>query len=230
MMAMTKKKRRKAMGLRILNNRNEWLEARKGRIGGSDAGCILGLNPWKSNLDLWREKTGRAEPADLSDNPLVQYGIAAEPHIRALFALDHPEMAVWYEENNIFFNPKYPWAHYSSDGMLHEGDETGILEIKTATIQSAAASEKWKDGRIPDSYYAQVLHSMAVTDATFAYIRALIHYPRNDGTDLISIKDYEIRITDPGIAEEIKSLMQKEREFYEYIKTDTEPPLILPSI
>ena len=71
---------------------------------------------------------------------------------------------------------------------------------------------------------------MAVTDATFAYIRALIHYPRNDGTDLISIKDYEIRITDPGIAEEIKSLMQKEREFYEYIKTDTEPPLILPSI
>ena len=216
----------------IFNNRSAWLEARKGKIGGSDAGCILGLNPWKSNVDLYLEKIGEKQPDDLSDNPLVQYGIAAEPHIRALFALDYPNLNVWYEENNMFINDAYPWAHYSSDGLLTDKStgESGILEIKTAKIQSASASEKWKDGRIPDSYYAQVLHSMAVTDATFAYIRALIHYPRNDSADLISIKDYEIRITDPGIAEEIKSLMQKEREFYEYIKTDTEPPLILPSI
>ncbi|MBQ1487407.1 MAG: YqaJ viral recombinase family protein, partial [Lachnospiraceae bacterium] len=148
----------------IFKTREEWLEARQGRIGGSDAGCILGLNPWKSNTQLFAEKMGKAEPADLSDNPLVQYGIAAEPHIRALFALDHPELSVWYEENNMFLNGEYPWAHYSADGLLEDQStgEEGILEIKTATIQSAAASEKWKDGRIPDSYLAQILHGMAV--------------------------------------------------------------------
>lgn len=40
-------------------NREEWLAMRlKVGIGGSEAGCVLGLNPWKSNLDLYREKIG----------------------------------------------------------------------------------------------------------------------------------------------------------------------------
>ena len=33
----------------------EWLVNRKG-IGGSDASAILGLNPYKTNQELWMEK------------------------------------------------------------------------------------------------------------------------------------------------------------------------------
>ena len=39
-------------------NREEWLNARKKGIGGSDAACIIGLNKYKSNVRLWDEKTG----------------------------------------------------------------------------------------------------------------------------------------------------------------------------
>ena len=118
----------------LYNSRKEWLKAREGKIGGSDAGCILGLNPWKSNVDLYLEKIGEKQPDNLSDNPLVQYGIAAEEHIRALFALDYPNLNVWYEENNMFINDAYPWAHYSADGILTDkSGRTGILEIKTST-------------------------------------------------------------------------------------------------
>ncbi len=42
-------------------NKEEWLEERKNGIGGSDAATILGLNPYKTNIDLWEEKTGRKE-------------------------------------------------------------------------------------------------------------------------------------------------------------------------
>lgn len=41
-------------------NREEWLKERTQGIGGSDAGCIVGANPWKSARQLWREKTGPA--------------------------------------------------------------------------------------------------------------------------------------------------------------------------
>ena len=34
-------------------DRNEWLEGRKGRIGGSDAACIVGMNPYKTNIELF---------------------------------------------------------------------------------------------------------------------------------------------------------------------------------
>jgi len=40
-------------------SREEWLTVRKGGIGSSDAAAAVGLNPYKSPLELWLEKTGR---------------------------------------------------------------------------------------------------------------------------------------------------------------------------
>lgn len=34
--------------MRILKGREEWLEARKNTIGGSDASAIVGMNPYKN--------------------------------------------------------------------------------------------------------------------------------------------------------------------------------------
>jgi hypothetical protein len=43
---------------KILASRGEWLKHRS-RIGGSDAAAIVGLNPYKTNTDLYLEKTGQ---------------------------------------------------------------------------------------------------------------------------------------------------------------------------
>ena len=40
-------------------DRDQWLEVRKGGIGSSDAAAAVGLHPYKSQLQLWMEKTGR---------------------------------------------------------------------------------------------------------------------------------------------------------------------------
>ncbi|RPI49081.1 MAG: hypothetical protein EHM49_10505, partial [Deltaproteobacteria bacterium] len=37
------------------------MDRRKG-IGGTDISAIVGLNPHKTALDVWLEKTGNAEP------------------------------------------------------------------------------------------------------------------------------------------------------------------------
>ena len=212
----------------IYTTREAWLAGRGNTIGGSDAGSILGMNPWMSNTRLWRIKTGREEYGDLSDNALVQYGINAEPLIRGLFALDYPAMAVWYEENNLFVNDKFPWAHFSADGLLQRGEKKGILEIKTATVSSGLAAAKWKDDHLPPGYFCQILHAMAVMEADFAYLRALLHYPRDGEPDRISIKDY--MVTRPEVEEDIKYLMEQEKEFFGYIERDEEPPMKLPEI
>lgn len=67
----------------------EWLLARKGKIGGSDAAAVLGLNPYKNNVEFWNEMVGITKPRDISNEPYVIYGTKAEEHIRAIFALDH---------------------------------------------------------------------------------------------------------------------------------------------
>ena len=162
--------------------REEWLKNRT-RIGGSDAGVVLGVCSWKDNVTLWEEKTGVVTPADLSDNPLVQYGHEAEPLLRDLFALDYPQYEVGYFENNSWTNDKYPFLSASLDGWLAElntdGEQDryryGILEIKTATIRTKEQADKWK-GQIPQNYYAQVLLYLAVTEFDFAIVKAQLKY------------------------------------------------------
>ena len=96
--------------LTTLRNRNEWLKARRDRIGGSEAAAIVGRNPYMSNIDLWRIKTGRQQADDISEKEFVKYGTNAETHLRALFALDYPQYKVTYIDNNMWINDKYPFS------------------------------------------------------------------------------------------------------------------------
>jgi hypothetical protein len=52
--------------------------ARGSFIGGSDARVIMGSEE-AALVRLWREKRGEVEPEDLSDNLIVQLGVATEP-------------------------------------------------------------------------------------------------------------------------------------------------------
>lgn len=210
----------------ILNSREEWLQNRK-RIGGSDASAILGRNPYKTNIELWQEKTGRTVPEDISDKPYVKYGIAAEEHLRALFALDHPEYTVCYEENNIWINDRMPWAHASLDGWLIDNEgRKGIWECKTTNILQSMQKEKWKQ-QIPDNYYVQVLHYLMVTEFDFAILKAQLKYD-SGGEICLQTRHYPIERSE--VQEDIDYLMQKEAEFWEYVKSDKVPPLELPEI
>lgn len=209
--------------------REKWLEARKKYIGGSDVSCILGLNSWKTNLQLYREKKGIVKPDDLSDNPLVEYGSKAEEHIRALFQLDHSELEVSYVPNNSWHNSKYPFAAASLDGWSREKetDRKGILEIKTANITSKAQAEKWKDGKIPDNYYCQVLFYLAVTEWDYVDLRANLKYDLPDKDLFIITKDFHIERTDPNVEDDMKTIMEATAKFAERLKKNEEPPLLL---
>lgn len=212
---------------KILNDRSEWLTART-RIGGSDASAIVGMNPYRTNVELWKIKTGRMEAEDISEKPYVRYGIEAEPHLRELFRLDHPEYKVSYEENNLFTNDKYPFAHASLDGWLTEQEtgRTGILEIKTTNILQSMQKEKWKD-RIPDNYYIQLLHYLMVTEYDFAVLKAQLKYEFNSDIYL-QVRHYRIERSD--VTEDIKYLEEAERRFWASVQEHRMPALILPEI
>lgn len=68
------KNSKKIMTVAEMENRQNWLNVRAKGIGGSDAGVIMGLNPYKSAYQLWMEKTGQAEAPDLSGNQFIYWG------------------------------------------------------------------------------------------------------------------------------------------------------------
>ena len=210
-----------------LGSRDEWLQARGKRIGGSEASAVVGLNPYMSNTDLWSIKTGRREAEDISDKPYVRYGHDAEPLLRELFKLDFPDYKVGYRDNNLFLNSRYPWAHASLDGWLQDPEgRTGILEIKTTEILQSMQKEKWKD-RIPDNYYLQVLHYMMVMEADFACLKAQLKYDY-DGDIYLQIRHYWIERQD--VENDIRILSEKEEEFWHHMQNSTRPATLLPEI
>ena len=217
------------MSYKILkgSDREEWLRERQKRIGGSECAALVGLNPWMTNVELWEIKTGRRQRPDVGSSDLVKYGQEAEEHLRRLFELDHPDLAVWHEPNALLVNPKYPFAHASVDGLITDKDgRLGILEIKTATITSGAQKMKW-DGRIPLNYAEQILWYMAITGAEFAVCVAQLKWD-TDGDVFKVTKEYQIERED--FEDDIDELMAAGMEFAGYLERDERPALILPRI
>ena len=194
--------------------RAEWLNARKNGIGGSDAAIILGLSPYKTIQQLYLEKIGGVEPENISGKPQVQYGINAEEHIRELFKLDYPDYDVLHLDNRIYYSDKYPCLSASLDGLIYTSTSIiGILEIKTAEINSSLQHEQWKN-KIPNQYYCQCLHYLNVTGVDFVHVRALLKL-KYYSTAKIEIIDTVIERKD--VEEDIKLLEAEELRFWECV-------------
>lgn len=212
-----------------ISSHEEWLEARKHGIGASEASCIIGVNPWKSNVELWREKTGKAEAQNIDNKDCVKYGKEAEQYVRGIFSLDYPEYEIEYDEFAMIANREdTPWLFATLDGHIISGDRHGVLEIKTTTIQH---SEQWKhwDNQVPDYYYTQILHQLLATGYDFAILRADIRYFKNNELRH-TVRDYQFEAGTQGIKDDMEYLLKEEIRFWDCVKNKTSPNLILPEI
>ena len=192
----------------------DWLSGRMNGIGGSDASAVVGMNPYKSNINLFEEKTGRRIPEDISGKACVIYGKYAEGPIRELFKLDYPEYKVEHHEFRILRSIEHPFMQASLDGELTDQDgRKGILEIKTTNILQSMQKEKWRD-RVPDNYYIQVLHYLLVTG--YEFIELCAHL-RTDwgGEKRTTVKHYHIERAE--VQNDLDMLLREETKEWDKI-------------
>ena len=212
----------------ICKDRAEWLEARKDGLGASDAAALLGLSPWKTNVQLWEEKCGLVIPEDIGDKPYVRYGNDAEPLLRSFFALDHPEYRVSFTPYKIIKHQDLPFITCTPDGELTDADgRQGGLEIKTTEIMSPGQWAHWK-GRIPDQYYAQVIWQMIATGWEFVWLKAQIKWHDREGALRLDTREYLIRRED--VLEDIAFTQAEGIKFWKLVETGVRPALKLPEV
>jgi len=147
--------------------KSDWLELRRKGIGGSDAAAILGLNPWKSPMDVWLEKTGEYDD-DHSDRETekMYWGNVLEDVVAKEFTA-RTGLKV-RRRNAILSHKDRPFMIATIDRLV-VGRQAG-LECKTA---GQYAAEDWEMG-LPDYYMPQVQHYMAVTGYPAWYVAVLI--------------------------------------------------------
>lgn len=186
--------------------REDWLQLRKRGIGGSDAAVACGLSRWKSRLMLYLEKT-RAE-VDETNTECMYWGTVMEPVLRQEFA-----KRTGFKVQEIpfmFAYREYPWMLANIDGLVTEPDGTkALLEIKTA---NGFKAKEWEDG-LPQEYYIQIQHYLAVCDLPKAWVAVLI-----------GVNDF--RYFPIGRDEEtIQLIIALEAEFWSYVEKQAQPPV-----
>ncbi|CAM8660552.1 COG5377 Phage-related protein, predicted endonuclease [Comamonadaceae bacterium] len=192
-------------------SREDWLSVRRNGIGSSDAAAAVGLNPYKSQLALWMEKTGRDDlfaPIDVNDDSTpVYWGSLLEPIVAASYAKRTGNRV--RKVNAVLQHPDHPWMLANLDREVVGVPEVQILECKTAGVQGARL---WKDG-VPEYVQLQVQHQLAVTGKRAADVAVLI-----GGQEL---QIHRIKRDDVLI----ERLIQLEEVFWGYVQSDIAPPV-----
>lgn len=146
--------------------REEWLKLRKGGIGGSDIGAIMGVNPYNSPFNVFIDKT-TDYIKDLSDNEAVYWGNILEDVVAKEFETRTGKKVA--RVNGLLASCETPFAYANIDRRII-GENAG-LECKTTNAFNA---DEWKDGEVPASYICQCQWYMYVTGYSKWYIACLI--------------------------------------------------------
>ena len=147
-------------------DKKEWLKYRKKGIGGSDAGAVCGLNPYRTAMQVYNDKT--SDTIEEIDNEAMRQGREFEDYVARRFTEATGKKV--RRANAMFCHESYPFMLADVDRMV-VGENAG-LECKTA---SPFMAEHWKDGKIPLSYQIQCYHYMTVCNADAWYIAVLIY-------------------------------------------------------
>lgn len=145
--------------LLTFDNDLQWLNWRQTGIGGSDAPIIMGISRFKRAFDLFLEKTGRRKLS--KRNQAMNHGVANEAKARDAYTL---ETGHFMPPANLESTHK-DWLHVSLDGYDPELDL--ILEVKVPWDISDHLYAK--EGQVPEHYYPQLQHAMAVAGVSNAH-------------------------------------------------------------
>lgn len=143
----------------------EWLAWRRTGIGGSDAAAVIGLNPFRSAIELYADKMGMMPEKE--DTESMRLGRDLEQYVAERFC---EETGKKVRRNNFM------WHHDEHRRMIADVDreivgENAGLECKTTQAWGGKVIMK---GEIPLTYYVQCMHYMAVMGYERMYLAVLI--------------------------------------------------------
>lgn len=165
---------------------------RKTFIGGSDAAAVLGVSPWMTPVQLWKLKTGRAEPKPIDPvrQRQLERGKKLEPVVLDMLLDKLRERGLRVElvaRNAYHTDPEHDFLRCEIDfelivtGEVQIGDR--VWKLDAAHVNGDCKTvhhfqrRKWGDEdteEVPIEYAAQFMHGLMVTGRQLCLVAALI--------------------------------------------------------
>lgn len=153
-------------------DRSEWLDARKGGIGASEVGTILGINPFSTPYQLWRLKMGIDPPKE--ENFAMRAGHYLEDAVARFYADETGAHIIQASaEDFMYVDKDKPFMRVSPDrtywepGMRKSEANKRILECKT-TQRSVT------EDSVPQHWFVQLQMNLGVSGKELGALAWLI--------------------------------------------------------
>nr|WP_314585012.1 YqaJ viral recombinase family protein [uncultured Pseudomonas sp.] len=182
------------------------------RLFSQDAAAALGLDPDKSQLELWLEKTGRQtaslerDPQD--DSTPAFWPSVLEPIIAWRYSRSIGRKVRRFSQEVFRASSDLPWMVARIEREVLDDEDVQLLVCRAV---GASEVHRWQEG-IPVAMRLQVMHLLAVTGKHAADVAVLL------GGQQWQI--HRIERDEPSIAQ----LIEGERQFWHYLDTDRPPP------
>lgn len=165
-----------------MKNSESFHAERKDGLGGSDIGAILGLSKYRTPVDVWAEKTGRAAPAE--SNLAMRFGTYAEQFVAEEYTAQTGNAVQRFTP--MLRHPTAPLIGHVDRLVIPEGQKRAahqrqirtdrLLEAKTANAFAAFNAEEWGPAgtdAVPAAYLVQVATYRILTGCRHADLAVL---------------------------------------------------------
>lgn len=198
----------------------QWLERRRSGIGGSDMAAVLGVSPWKTPLNVWLDKTGRAP--EVPPTVRMEIGTALEPLAAAKYEADTGRRVrrcnVLLRGADESGEPDIRIGNVDrlcmcADGSVPWTRKAGVRTERALEIKTSSDLQEW--GEVPDHYVAQAQHYMGLMPTVKVFDFPVLFIARG------TFRIYTVERDDELIA----NMAAAARNFWEkYVVPDTPPP------
>lgn len=197
---------------------NEWHDARRSTVNGSEIAAVMGISPYESPFSLWHRKSGGL--GEVEQNDVMLWGNLLEDVIIGEFRRRHPELYV-ADGGGLWRHPERPWQGGSPDGRVwrdrdHPWPEDERQPDELVEIKTARFDDGWGDPGtdvIPVHYRAQVLWYLDVFGLSRCHVAVLI-----GGSDY---REYLVEFDE----DEVAPMRAAADQFLATIQAGQQPPI-----
>lgn len=185
--------------------------------GGSDVGVILGVSKFKTNIELFHQKTGLKGAVEKPMNTeALRAGHELEEFVANMFVRKMKEdegvndIEMW-NDTTMYQHPHYPFALGNFDRRVKVNGVEGLVECKTTS--SYDDIKNWKLGIPPKSYEYQCRYYMAISNTPFVYLTCSWGFTKAENAIILIRRDLDIE----------QQMMSAVADFIECCYMGTEP-------
>ena len=167
---------------RILD-RGLWLDWRKHDITASDLGALAGVDPYKTRLQLYLEKTGVTPPA--GETNLMRRGRWLEAATMTALREALPDWR--FEKANVYLRNPVLQLGATPDVVAEPAGEKTLVNIQLKAIGRPTFEREWQDG-VPLRYELQTLAEGMLMGADANMVAVLVIDTYSADLELFDVK------------------------------------------